>query len=175
MFIRRAQGRYPPRVGWRWASGGVSDGGDGPGPVRGEEGLQQVEGGQLALIDMEGGEEGGFLTQTSEHGGGPRGSPLESGASPARALELAVQGVAGMARASGRVCRLVEAGEGERGEGFRSGGMGMGGGARPDSFPLQAGVSWQAGSSQTGTGGGRAACRWDELREQFWGALGTVT
>ncbi|KAK3248235.1 hypothetical protein CYMTET_42296 [Cymbomonas tetramitiformis] len=62
-----------------------------------------VEEEQLALIDMDSAGEGGFLTQASEHGGGPRGSPLESGATPARALELAVQGVAGMARASGRV------------------------------------------------------------------------
>eukprot|EP00854_Cymbomonas_tetramitiformis_P002177 gene2177-biopygen2089 len=43
MFIRRDQGWCPPRAGWRWAGGGVLDGRGGPGPVRGEEGLQQVE------------------------------------------------------------------------------------------------------------------------------------
>ncbi|KAK3275459.1 hypothetical protein CYMTET_16412 [Cymbomonas tetramitiformis] len=92
MFIQRAQGRCLPRAGWRWAGAGVLDGGGGPGPVRGEEGLQQVEGGQLALIAIDDGGESSFLTQASAHGGGSTGSPLESGASPARALELAVQG-----------------------------------------------------------------------------------
>ncbi|KAK3284804.1 hypothetical protein CYMTET_7568 [Cymbomonas tetramitiformis] len=107
-------------MGWK-QRGGVRPGLAGAGPV--------------AVFWMEG--VGPVLFVASEHGGGPRGSPLESGATPARALELAVQGVAGMARASGRVSRLVEVGEGEHGEGFRSGGMGMGGGARPDSFPFQ--------------------------------------
>ncbi|KAK3249435.1 hypothetical protein CYMTET_41134, partial [Cymbomonas tetramitiformis] len=82
-------------AGWRWASGGVLDGGGGPGPIHGEEGLQQVEEEQLALIDMDSAGEGGFLMQASEHGGGPRGSPLESGATPARALELAMHGGCG--------------------------------------------------------------------------------
>ncbi|KAK3243346.1 hypothetical protein CYMTET_46993 [Cymbomonas tetramitiformis] len=54
--------------------------------------------------------EGHFLTQDRAYGRVPIGSPLESGAcSPARALELVEKGVAGMARARDRVCRLVEA------------------------------------------------------------------
>ncbi|KAK3264819.1 hypothetical protein CYMTET_26459 [Cymbomonas tetramitiformis] len=83
-------------------------------------------------MDMDGGAKSGFLTQASQHGGGSRDGPLESGSSPACTLELAVQEVVGMARTSGRVRRLVEAGEGEHGEGFRFEGMGMGPGARPD-------------------------------------------
>ncbi|KAK3286816.1 hypothetical protein CYMTET_5646 [Cymbomonas tetramitiformis] len=93
-FNRRATGRCPPKAGWRWAGGGILDEGGGPDLARDEEGTQLVERKHLALIDMDDGSEGDFLMHASEHGGAPRGSPLESGTSPARALELAEQGLA---------------------------------------------------------------------------------
>eukprot|EP00854_Cymbomonas_tetramitiformis_P025472 gene25472-biopygen26357 len=55
-------------------AGGVWDGGGGPDPARDVEGVQQVEGEQLALMDMDNGREGDFSTQSSEHG--TEGEPL---------------------------------------------------------------------------------------------------
>ncbi|KAK3266315.1 hypothetical protein CYMTET_25053 [Cymbomonas tetramitiformis] len=89
---------------WKWGGGGERSQPEQL-PVRFLEGLEDIwrEEEEPQSLNVE----GDFLTQDREHGGGPIGSPLEGDASPARALKLAGQVVAGMARARDRV-RVVK-------------------------------------------------------------------
>ncbi|KAK3259340.1 hypothetical protein CYMTET_31649 [Cymbomonas tetramitiformis] len=156
LIIRRAVGRCPAGVGWRWAGGGRVREGMGPNPDRGEAAqLEGVE--RLALMDRaweDAIEEIDYATQDGS-GGGTQGSGGTQD-------EQSEQASGGADEAGAMAPRLLESMEDVRREAEHlSSGRGQGGGT----------AEAQSGEAHAGAGGpGQAAAsvqdilaEWDDL------------